>query len=1006
MSLTIGTQLGSYEITALLGKGGMGEVYRARDRKLKREVAIKILSDELSRSDDRVLRFQQEAEVLASLNHPNIAAIHDLQEEGSVRFLILELVEGETLDDALKRGVLSVDETLNIARQIADALEAAHGKGVIHRDLKTANIKLTPEGRVKVLDFGLAKAIRDPEMAFSNAETAAGMTGAGTILGTLAYMSPEQVRGETLDGRSDIFSFGIVLYEMIAGRHPFAATTAADTIAAILTSRPLAIADADALPVELRHVVSKCLEKDKTRRYQTAPEIVGQLNGIRTRLNGLPIHTAAGAPIPLPPVLGGTADSTAFVGRENERRSMVEAWDGSKHGKRRVILVGGEPGIGKTRLCVEFARQCGEENATVLVGRSDEHALIPYQPFIEALSWYVRMCPEADLLAHLSAIGGGAELGPLLPDLVRRVPELPVLAPMNPEGQRFRLFEAVSALLAAMSASRPTLVVFDDLHWADQPSLLMLRHIARSSESARLCLVGNYRESEVTLRHPLAEMLADLRSQPWVTRIVLTGLSDTQVADLVGSFAGHGTPRSLVQAVAENSGGNPFFIGEILRHLMETGGFAVLRDALAVRSADLGVPDGVRDVIRQRLSRLSEDCNRMLTLAAMIGQEFNLTLIEALSGLSEDRLLEVIEEAIRAQLVAEVRDGRDRCRFVHALIRETLYEELSGPRRSRWHRKIGEAIEQLTTHDPPLADLAYHFAEAAGTGVIDKAVEYAIRAGDRATGTLAHEEAARFYEMALRSLEAAPAGPETAARRLDIHTRRGRVFAAIAQWLPAKQEFERALENAGEKQIDRRCELLLGIFESSFWLGHEVAAVERIALEALSLAEQLPDRGDLAADAMAGSARCKIVSGDIPGAIALNRRAIVSAGGHRTMAHAFGPLPLYLAGLSAEAVAIGTEAARIAHYFTRHEFYDLCAAAFCDQPCGRRPVRRGKGRVQRSEGIRTQVWSRGAACPRDLVRGRIAPEHFRFQRRRRAAARVAGVGGWSGVPAALHQFGH
>src|SRR5215813_3312065 len=221
MALTIGTQLGSHEITALLGKGGMGEVYRARDTKLKREVAIKILPDEFSRDADRTTRFQREAEVLATVNHPNIAAIYDLAEASETRFLVLELVEGETLSERIQRGRIPVEESIHIVHGICEALEAAHERGIIHRDLKPGNVKITPDGKVKVLDFGLAKAVDTVpgvgSLSNSPTLTIAG-TQAGVILGTAAYMSPEQAKGFNTDQRSDIFSFGAVLYEMLTGR--------------------------------------------------------------------------------------------------------------------------------------------------------------------------------------------------------------------------------------------------------------------------------------------------------------------------------------------------------------------------------------------------------------------------------------------------------------------------------------------------------------------------------------------------------------------------------------------------------------------------------------------------------------------------------------------------------------------------------------------------------------------------------------------------------------------
>jgi len=239
MAITIGQQLGSYEITALLGIGGMGEVYRARDAKLKRDVAIKILPEQFSRDVDRVNRFQREAEVLASLNHPNIAAIYDLQESKGSRYLVLELVEGETLAERLRRGPIAPADSLLIARQIAEALEAAHEKGIIHRDLKPANIKITADGKVKVLDFGLAKIgapSTDPTQ-LSHSPTL--MTaGAGLILGTAAYMSPQQARGQEAGHSSDVWAFGCVLYEMLTGRPAFDGDTVTDILARVVTLDP------------------------------------------------------------------------------------------------------------------------------------------------------------------------------------------------------------------------------------------------------------------------------------------------------------------------------------------------------------------------------------------------------------------------------------------------------------------------------------------------------------------------------------------------------------------------------------------------------------------------------------------------------------------------------------------------------------------------------------------------------------------------------------------------
>jgi serine/threonine-protein kinase len=276
MALTIGTQLGSHEITGLLGKGGMGEVYRARDLKLKREVAIKILPDEFIRDPDRVSRFQREAEVLASLNHPNIATIYDFDEANGSRFLVLELVDGETLADRLTRGPIPIDEALEIAKHICEALEAAHEKGIVHRDLKPANVKLTPDGKVKVLDFGLARALDNTpaNASFSNSPTLSmAATNAGVILGTAAYMSPEQARGKPVDRRTDIFAFGCVLYEMLTGKMAFDGEDVPDILSRILQREPDWALLPSNVPPRIRELLRLCLERNAKNRRRDAADV-------------------------------------------------------------------------------------------------------------------------------------------------------------------------------------------------------------------------------------------------------------------------------------------------------------------------------------------------------------------------------------------------------------------------------------------------------------------------------------------------------------------------------------------------------------------------------------------------------------------------------------------------------------------------------------------------------------------------------------------------------------
>jgi serine/threonine protein kinase len=295
MPLAAGTKLGPYEITSPLGAGGMGEVYLAQDARLGRCVAIKILPDKFSRDAQRMARFDREAKVLASLNHPNIAALYGLEESSGVRALVMEFVDGPTLAERVANGPLPLDETLPIAKQIAEALEYAHERGIIHRDLKPANVKITPNGTAKVLDFGLAKALED-DFSTTDISTSPTMsqaaTQAGILLGTAAYMSPEQARGKKVDRRADIWSFGAVLYEMLTGKPTFAGETISDTLAAVIRAEPDWSALPGNVPPSIVRLVRRCLTKDPNQRLRDSGEARIALDAA---ISGTPEDAAAPA---------------------------------------------------------------------------------------------------------------------------------------------------------------------------------------------------------------------------------------------------------------------------------------------------------------------------------------------------------------------------------------------------------------------------------------------------------------------------------------------------------------------------------------------------------------------------------------------------------------------------------------------------------------------------------------------------------------------------------------
>jgi class 3 adenylate cyclase len=463
--------------------------------------------------------------------------------------------------------------------------------------------------------------------------------------------------------------------------------------------------------------------------------------------------------LPLPGQLS-TRGQPAFAARATERRFLTAQWQAAAAGERRIVLIAGEPGIGKTRLAAELAGEAHAAGALVMAGRCDEDTGVPYAPFGEAVRPLIEVLPLDLLQAHIERYGG--DLARLLPELRRRVPTLPEPRSADAESERWCLFEAAVSVLANASTSMaPALLVLDDLHWAGKPALLLLRHLARSPEPMALLVIATYRDTDLARTHPLTTMLADLRREPGVERLALRGLDAEGVRALVEAAAGTelGEPgRALSAAIARETEGNPFFVQEILRHLVETG--AVRRDAdgrwaLDVRVDQLAIPEGIREVVGRRLSRLSETANQALGTAAVIGREFDLAVLEGVGGATGNALLDALDEARLARLLVEETDRPGRCSFTHAMVRQTLLDELGTTRRVRLHLRIGEAIERLAAGHPGthLPALAYHFSEAAIAGGAARAVQYNQMAGDHAMAGAAWEAAAAHYERALSALD-------------------------------------------------------------------------------------------------------------------------------------------------------------------------------------------------------------------------------------------------------------
>ncbi len=786
--LAPGSHLGPYEILNCIGHGGMGLVYRARDPRLDRQVAIKLLLPDMAGDSQARERLRREALAAAALDHPFICKIFEIGEDGDALFLVMEYIAGETLHRRLQDGRMPLSETLRVAGEMADALEEAHAKRLLHRDLKPSNIMITHQGHVKVMDFGLAKRIADrpPD---ANSTVSVGMRSAqltvpGTLLGTPDYMSPEQVKGLTLDVRSDLFSFGVILAEMISGRNPFRRPSIMETLSAVLRDSPDFGGDIQqGVTVQgLVVMARRMLAKDAAQRYASIAEMRADL----ARLGAASQAAAAISAEKYP------RDRIPPIGRDADLKQLTQQLEEALVGRGSLILIGGEPGIGKTHLASALLDAARSRGAFAVTGHCYEmEGSPPYLPFIEMLEHSARSVP---LDTFRYALGDDApEVVKLMPELRRIFPDIPPALELPPEQQRRFLFNGYRGFVERSTRLTPIVALFEDLQWADEPTLLLLQHLAQTVAGMPMLMIGTYRDVDLEVGRPCARMLESLLRQKLATRILLRRLPVAGVEEMLTALGAQQPPPSLTRVVFEGTEGNPFFVEEVFRHLAEEGKLFDEDGAFrpGLRGDQLQVPEGVRLVLGRRLERLSEDARRILTTAALIGRVFSLELLEELEKTQPDAALEAIEEAERAHLVETERHGRQtRYRFVHELVRQTLSETLSLPRRQRLHARVAQVMERVYAPaiEAHASALAHHLYQAGSTVDQEKTIHFLSQAATEASKAAAHEEALDHLENAISLLD-----DERSARVADLHARRAGALGSLWRNQEAVQEYERAL---------------------------------------------------------------------------------------------------------------------------------------------------------------------------------------------------------------------
>jgi len=742
-------QNGRYAILKKLGEGGKGIVYKARDTVLNRVVAVKMLKSAAT-DEEAYSRFIREAQAVAKLTHPNIVSIHDIGKEEGKQFFVLEYVDGMSLRDlaaTYPEGKCDLETVLRIGIDVCSALHYAHSQGVLHRDIKPENILITQDGTAKLMDFGLAKMLGQPRL-----------TQDGIIVGTVAYVAPEVALGKEADDRSDLYSLGAVLYETVTGKPPFPGEDPVKVIFGHIHDYPVSPSRLNPkLPQALSDVIMKLLEKGPERRYQTAADLLGVLRGVgeeSLREALVPSHKPS-VVVPVPRPLG--AREIQLIDRVGEMDLLRKAVDRSVRGEGSVVFLYGEPGIGKSRLARELGAYARLRGMQVISGRCPAlfkmDGVPPYVVWNEAIKDYLQVCTPERLYKVIGYYP--SEVCKLVPEIKQKLGTVPQSPPISPEDERNRLFEAVSQFVTNISKEAPLLVILDDLQWTDQSSLLLLHYFARGVHKESLLLLGTYRDTDIDERHPLSPVLTELNRERLLQSIPLKRMSLDDASEMIKQILEQeDVPAEFCQVVYEKTRGNPFFIEEVMKSLKEEEVIYQEENKWRIKeTSKIEFPKTVKSVIKTRIGRLDDECQRMLTMASFIGKDFTFRALREVTSLEEDKLLELMESIVKTGLVKEkVIRGEGIYSFADVIVRDVLHEEVSLLRHMKLHMSVGCALEKVYTEkiDEHLGELAYHFLEG---GSKDKALDYFLKAGEKAQKTYAHGEASSYLQHALELLE-------------------------------------------------------------------------------------------------------------------------------------------------------------------------------------------------------------------------------------------------------------
>lgn len=828
------------------GRAAWARSTKPKIPKLGRTVAVKLLSEDVTQNEKARLRLLQEARSASVLNHPNIVTIYAIDDTDGFDFIVMEYVEGETLRAIIERGAIALPQLLDIGAHVADALASAHSVGIIHRDIKSENILLTTRGLPKVLDFGLAKTIQPLNDVDQEAPTRLNLTGAGAVIGTVYYMSPEQTRGDSLDTRSDIFSLGCVLYEAATGKLPFSGPSMlsiAHKIAA--TDPPPPSRFVTTIPIEFDMIIERALAKDKEQRYASASDLADALRTLKGSAESfLSLHTTTETTLP-------DSEQESFVGRAAEIKELECSLRRTIEGAGRVVFITGEPGIGKSSLVGEFLRRARKSSPGLLMtrGRCVEQYGTgeAYLPFLDAVGALLTGASRERIVALLRTYAPTWCLQ--FPAAFVSSMALEKLQQETAGATKDRMMREMGDLLTALAAQSPLILLLEDVHWADRSSIDLLRHLSQRVGEQRLLILCTLRQDIETEDHPLKASKVEMQTHNLCEEIVLGSLAERQIMSyLDAQFKQNDFPYELSFVIYQKTEGHPLFVTSLVQFMREHGDITNENKrwtlARPLTEMNLEAPENVRGMIRKKIEALEEDDRRALQYASVEGREFLSTVVAKLLDTDDLELeerfadLERVYRLIRTIGEEELPDGSlaTRYRFIHALYQNVLYSDMVSKRRILLHRQAGEQLVQHYGKQSAriAAQLAMHFERGRD---FPRAVEYLIQSGDNATRLYANAEAAEHYGHAINLLDKLPE-EDRVERLLPLYQKRGKARMALGRFSLAVDDFTEMLEQARTLNSPEQESAALNALTITLFYSHRLDEITARADEILRTAER------------------------------------------------------------------------------------------------------------------------------------------------------------------------